>query len=158
MILRSDDASGIITLDHEKDVGVFANGKKTLPGVLQSLSIGGEIIIDSTNSVSNGLSTKTLRGYKCKSVNMTLLLISTAEKTVYQLLEELEEIFMDKIDKTPLVITLSNPHTDSRGITKVLFTGFSSSEDNTTETITITLNFEEFLITKDGSETKKEAT
>ena len=163
MILRADEKNGIIELD-----GV------PIAGVLQSLSVNGEIVIDSNNSASDGEPLKTMRGYKDKTISMSLKLLpvpkkaddmiqkteealsedelnelkTEIEKTPYQILEEIEQIFMNKEDKTPKVMTLFSPHILARRINEVVFTGLSSSEDNTTETITITLNFEEFISAK----------
>lgn len=137
MILRADEKSGVIELDD-----------MPLAGVLQSLSVNGEIVIDSNNSEGNGAPQKTMRGYKDKVISMTLRIVPTEEKSVYSLLEELEQLFMDKEDKVPKVMTLFNPHTLVRRIDEVVFTGFSSSEDNSTDTITVTLNFEEFIKAK----------
>ena len=155
MILRADEKNGIITLD---DV--------PLPGVLQSLSVNGEIVIDSNNSASAGEPLKTMRGFKDKTVSMSLRLLPipkdvsdsvksvtsgafakeiAIEKTPYQILEELEQVFRNKEDKTPKVMSITNFHTAARKINEVVFTSLSSSEDNATETITVTLNFEEFI-------------
>lgn len=116
-----------------------------LPGVLQSLSVNGEILIDSNKSTGNGASQKIMRGYKDRIISLSLIILPTEEKTVYMILEELNKIFQNKEDNIPIVYTLFNYHTDARGIEKVLFTGLSSSEDNSTDTLTVTLTFEEFV-------------
>ena len=157
MTLRADEENGIVKLD-----GV------PIAGVLQSLSVNGEILIDSNNNASGEVQ-KVMRGYKDKTISMTLKLLPipkdisdsalgfikdafakkvTIEKTSYDILEELEQIFMNKEDQTPKVMTLVNHHTLARRIDEVVFIGLSSSEDNDTDTITVTLSFEEFISAK----------
>lgn len=147
-----------------------------LPGVLQSLSVNGEILIDSNNSAGNREPQKLMRGYKDRAINITLKLLSVPksindvntkklsskeeiqnaintakffhteiEKYPYDILGELNQLFQNKEDGIPTVYRLFNRHTYARGIEQVLFTSFSSSEDNTTETLTVTLTFEEFI-------------
>lgn len=137
MILSADHENGIIKLD-----GV------TLSGVLQSLTVNGEILIDSNNSAANNESRKVMRGYKDKTVSLSLKILPTEDKTVYDILEELENSFQDKVDNTPKVMTITNKHIIARGIDEVLFTGLTSSEDNSTETLNVSLNFEEFISAK----------
>lgn len=137
MELYADNDAGIIKLDDT-----------TLKGILQSLSINGEIIVDSSNGAADNNTTKVMRGYKDKTVSISLKIIPTEDKTVYDILEELEEIFKNEEDQTPKVYTLLNKHTVARGIDRVLFTSLSSSEDNTQESISVSLNFEEFVAAK----------
>ncbi len=134
MILMADHSDGLVKLDGEE-----------LEGVLQSLSVNGEVIIDSNNSASNNQPQKVMRGYKDKSVSITLLIVEKEDKTVYEILEEIENIFQDKEDNIPKVFTLFNKHTVARGIDEVVFTGLSSAEDNSTDTLALTLKFEEFV-------------
>ncbi len=134
MVLIADSDEGIVKLD-----GV------ALEGVFQSLSVNGEIIIDSNNSPSNDTPRKVMRGYKDKTVSLTLRILPTDEKTVYEILEEIENLFQDKEDNIPKVMVLYNYHTMARGIDEVLLTGMSSSEDNSTNTLDVTLKFEEFI-------------
>ncbi|MGL5956787.1 MAG: hypothetical protein ACRC0X_09380 [Brevinema sp.] len=134
-----------------------------LPGVLQNLSVNGEILIDSNNSASSGAPQKVMRGYKDRTVNISLRLLEVPksiendreknvqteiEKYPYDILEELNQLFQNKEDGIPIVYTLFNDHTVARGINEVLFTGLSSYEDNSTNTITVTLTFEEFVSAK----------
>ncbi len=134
MIISTDSSDGLVKLDGEE-----------LEGVLQSLSVNGEVIIDSNNSASNNQPQKVMRGYKDKSVSITLLIVEKEDKTVYEILEEIENIFQDKEDNIPKVFTLFNKHTVARGIDEVVFTGLSSAEDNSTDTLALTLKFEEFV-------------
>ncbi len=134
MVLYTDKNDGIVKLD-----GV------ALEGVLQSLSVNGEIVIDSNNTASTTQSRKIMRGYKDKTVALTLRVVPSDFKTVYEILEDIENLFQDKANDIPKVMMLSNPHTIARGIDEVLLTSVSSSEDNSTNTLNVTLNFEEFI-------------
>ncbi|SFB88585.1 hypothetical protein SAMN02745150_01193 [Brevinema andersonii] len=133
MLLKADDSSGIIKL-----------GDVMLPGVFQSLSVNGEILIDSSNSEGNQTPRKVMRGFQDKKVSLRLLLLPTENTTVYEALEELETLFHDANSGVPKVYTLINKHTMARNIGKVIFQSLSSSENNQGESMEILLNFEEF--------------
>lgn len=133
MILKADDANGIIKL-----------GETELPGVFQSLSVNGEILIDSNNSAGNDTPRKVMRGFKDKTVSINLLLLPTDDKTVYEALEELERLFYDVNSGVPKVYALINSHTAARSIGKVIFQGLSSFETNRDNTLEVSLTFEEF--------------
>jgi len=134
MVLRADTSNGIIKL-----------GDKVLSGIFQSLSINGEILVDSNSSPTSNLPRKVMRGYKDKTISLSLLLLPTDNKTVYEHLEELELLFRDEKNNVPKVFNIVNPHTMARNIDKVIFTGLSSSENNENNMINVSITFEEFL-------------
>ena len=104
MQIREDSEESKIILKN-----TITNIPITLPGVLQNISIGGEILWD--NSGSTGKENKKVaKGYKEKSVIINLLLlgkkskttldildkiVDTNPKTPYQILSELEHLFKE---------------------------------------------------------------
>lgn len=133
MIIRADTTEGIIMLD-----GV------PLHGVFTDISIGGEILLDSSNSGGNGVSRKVMKGYSDKDISLRLTLIPTDEKTVYDQLEDLERLFRDVNSGVPKIFTIVNPHVFARNIQKVLFKSLASNEDNSSERIDVSMTFVEF--------------
>lgn len=133
MLLKADDVNGIIKL-----------GETELPGVFQSLSVNGEILIDSNNSAGNDTPRKVMRGFKDKTVSINLLILPQEDKTVYEALEELERLFYDVNSGVPKVYALINSHTAARNIAKVIFQGLSSFETNRDNALEVSLTFEEF--------------
>ena len=132
MQLRDDSEESKIFL-----INTATTNPILLPGVLQSISIGGEILWDSSGSSGNE-SKKVAKGYKEKTVTINLLLLGekpkklfhrldkTVEepsKTPYQVLKELEGLFKEteedsqKITETSEVtITKKSPSKDAVSI------------------------------------------
>ncbi len=135
MIIRADTDS--IRLD-----GVQLNG------VIQSISVNGEIVVDTYQNNSEQYTNKLMRGYKDKTVVVVLKIVPTTLLTAYEQLEALEKIFQDTESDSPTVHMITNEHISNRGITHVIFTRLGSSEDNSDNTITATLTFEEFVSSK----------
>lgn len=133
MLLKADDVNGIIKL-----------GETELPDVFQSLSVNGEILIDSNNSAGNDAPRKVMRGFKDKTVSINLLILPQEDKTVYEALEELERLFYGVNGGVPKVYNLINSHTAARNIGKVIFQSLSSFETNRDNTLEVSLTFEEF--------------
>jgi len=134
MVIKADTENGIIKL-----------GDTTLAGVFQSLSINGDIIVDSNSSPTSNLPRKVMRGYNDKTVSLSLLLLPTDNKSVYEHLEDLEILFRNEENHTPKVFNIVNPHTMARNIDTVIFTSLSSSESSENEMIEVSLSFEEFI-------------
>jgi len=132
MILRADPT------------GEIKLGDVVLPGVFQSLSVNGEIQVDSGGDGSSK-PRKVMRGYNDKKISLSLILVEKKESTVYQQLSAVEKIFRRENDRVPQIYTIVHDHIEARDIDQVLFQSLSSAEDNTTNTITLTLQFEEFI-------------
>ena len=100
MLLISDSEESQITLINEIRNPItdkIEEIKTILPGVLQNISIGGEILWDTagTQGVNNQ---KTTKGYKEKIVTINLLIIKSVTKSSYQILAELEQLFRETED------------------------------------------------------------
>ena len=114
MQIRNDSEESVITLKNdsmEKPI--------PLPGVVQNISIGGEILWDTAGTQGNN-NQKTTKGYKEKIVTITLLLLGKKSKTTfhildkiigdepktpYQVLEELERLFKETEESSQNIAT-----------------------------------------------------
>ena len=107
MQIRNDSKESVITLKNKS-----MKDPVPLPGVLQNISIGGEILWDTAGTQGNN-NQKTTKGYKEKIVTITLLLLGKKSKTTfhildkiigdepktpYQVLGELEQLFRETED------------------------------------------------------------
>lgn len=115
-----------------------------LPGIFQELSINGEYVMDTAKSAGDNTSHKSINGSKDKSISLTLQLLPTLTLPIYQQIEILEKLFYEQANNNPNPIQIFNEHINARGIDSVLFTGFSSSENNSTNIVMVTLQFEEY--------------
>ena len=104
-----------------------------LPGVLQSISIGGEILWDNSGSTGNE-NKKVTKGYKEKTVTINLLLLGEKSKTTFHILDKI----IGDNPKTPYQVLkeleglFKETEEDSEKITetsKVTITESSSSKD-----------------------------
>ena len=104
-----------------------------LPGVLQSISIGGEILWDNSGSTGNE-NKKVAKGYKEKTVTINLLLLGEKSKTTFHILDKI----IGDNPKTPYQVLkeleglFKETEEDSEKITetsKVTITESSSSKD-----------------------------
>ena len=108
-----------------------------LPGVLQSISIGGEILWDTSGSTGSE-NKKVAKGYKEKTIAINLLLLGKKSKTTfhildkiigdepktpYQVLNELEQLFKEteetsgkKVSTTETIVTEKDPSKEAVSI------------------------------------------
>ena len=95
---------------------------------------------------NTGISKKSARGWDDKSVSISLVILPNdfGDKD-YFVLYEIEELFTRTEKGKPVTYEISHDHITNRGITKLLFTDFSSSEDNANNTIKVDLQFVEFI-------------
>ena len=108
-----------------------------LPGVLQSISIGGEILWDSSGSSGNE-SKKVTKGYKEKTVTINLLLLGEKSRTTLHVLDKVLDKVIGENPNTPYQVLkeleglFKETEEDSEKITetsKVTITESSSSKD-----------------------------
>ncbi len=170
MLLISDSEESNITLKND------SMGKEIhLPGVLQSISIGGDILWD-TSEFTGSKNSKITKGYKEKTITINLLLLGEVSRTTlhildkildeiigestntpYQALEDLERLFKETEESSkpsteeavsimPSIYTIRNDHINKRGINEVCFVNLTSSEDNAKDYIKVTITFEEIFL------------
>ncbi|MGL4393993.1 MAG: hypothetical protein ACRCS8_02065 [Brevinema sp.] len=118
-----------------------------LPGVVQSISISGELDTSSENK------SYTIHAYKQKRISVDLLLLPFYEvllfdrkQSVFRQLKKLEEIFskqkLNPDSPTEVVIfEVIHPHFNKRGVTRVILESMTSYEDADQSTIRVSLVF-----------------
>lgn len=145
MYIRVDDDNGKVKV-----------GDDYLPGILESVSVGGSIIYEKSNDKES--KNKVMSGYEDKSISISMVIIDDDrnDKDRYEILEEVEKMFMKKKDSLPEIYTILHPHIQARNIDEVLMKSLSSSEDNSLEVISIDMEFIEFEAASYQLETKEE--
>lgn len=191
MLLISDSEESEITLtkttiDTTTNIVSKDPTSISLPGILQSISIGGEILWDTAGD-KGSKDKKITKGYKEKIVTINLILLREISRTSlhildkiigenpntpYKVLEELERLFKETegvlegskpsaeeaVSIMPTIYVITNDHINSRGINAVCFTSLNSSENSAKDYITVSLTFEEFDFTTYGvSDTVEES-
>lgn len=128
------------------EIGRIRLGSSELPGVYTSLEIGQSVKLDKQDVPGQSGAKKQVTGYEDATVSITLLLYSDDEKTCFDKLRKVQALFR-KTDRSakPEVMRLLNEHTEARGIDKVLFVDFRSSDTNENDLIEATLEFEEYI-------------
>ena len=120
-----------------------------LPGVVQSISVGGSILYEKQDTDTTSTKRKVMLGYEDKSISISLTLYPESldgEKIdVYKELETLEKFFKENENAKPKVYNFIHPHARSRAISKVLFQRLESSEDVSKNTIDVSIEFIEFV-------------
>ncbi|MEM4711167.1 MAG: hypothetical protein QXL18_04420 [Candidatus Woesearchaeota archaeon] len=118
-----------------------------LPGIVESISIGGSIIYEKQETDDKN-KRKVLLGYDDKTISITLKLFS--EKIngetidIYNQLAKLEKLFKKSENSVPQIYTFIHPMAKARGISKVLFQKLESSESIDKNIINVTIDFIEF--------------
>lgn len=145
MYIRVDDDNGYVKV-----------GDDYLPGILQSISIGGNIIYEKSSDKES--KNKVVSGYEDKSISISITIVDDdrTDETRYDVLARVEKMFMKTKDSLPKTYTIVNSHVQARNIDKVLMKSLSSSEDNGSEKISISLEFVEFEPAKYQLETKED--
>lgn len=125
--------------------------------IIQSITVGGQLIINTSNNDNTGVSKKVVSGYDDKTVNISLVILPTDEGLKnYNELKKIEEVFSNTKQGKPIIYTLILEHIQARNIDKLLFSKLSSSEDNKRNTINVELEFIEFVPAKWVNENKTE--
>lgn len=122
---RGDEPAGLVKI-HNRTRSIDL----MLPGILQSLSIDGEVLIENQSSEGGSASQKIVRGWGDKTVSLSYLLLDDEKETgetANQKLTRLEKLFMKHRDGVPDIYTLTNEHIQARNVSEVIFGKLSSS-------------------------------
>lgn len=121
-------------------------GNTLLPGVLFSQAIRNSVRFD--RSERDGLSgkSKVPLGWDDAEITLQLELLTDKDGDCYEKLTVLNKIFRD-VDKgaNPKIYTVTNRHARARGISRVVFSGLDSDEDDREDTILATMTFTEHV-------------
>lgn len=128
------------------EIGRIRLGSLELPGVYTSLEIAQAVKLDKQDVPGQSGARKQVTGYEDATVSITLLLYSDDEETCFDKLRKIQSVFR-RTDRSakPEVMRLLNEHTEARGIDKVLFVDFRSSDTNENDLIEATLELEEYI-------------
>ena len=135
--------------------GVSGEGEGvTLPGILDSISVGDSLLEDSVETADKSGSVKIISGWADADISITLLLIDiptytadtfTPGVTRFDCLKQIAGTFRQKDSEgKPCVYAIQHPHFSAWGIREFLFSKLKSSESRVKRIITCTLDFTEF--------------
>jgi hypothetical protein len=126
----------------------------TLPGILDSISVGDSLLEDSVETADKSGSVKIISGWADTDISITLILIDiptyTADTitpgiTRFDCLKQIAGAFRQKDGEgKPRVYAIQHPHFSAWGIRESLFSKLKSSESRSKRIITCTLDFIEF--------------
>lgn len=133
-------------LEIENDIIKLDN--KVLPGIIQSIKVNQELMIDETDIPGKSGRGKQIKGFSDAVISISILLIDLKEdgritKSKYEQLKTIEEAFK-KIDSkgNVTVYSIVNRHTSSRNVKKCLFRKLDTSE--TQSSISVEIDFVEY--------------
>lgn len=151
MMLSVDSAQGIIKV---------GSPPKKLPGILESIEVGGSLIVENAQMQGQSGTTRTVHGWNDSDVSITISLIddTARKKTRFDLLAEIVTVFKTVSSSgSPEVFTLSHPMTNAWGIKKLLFSDLKTSESRGRKKVSVKLEFKEHEITVGVSQERKDA-
>ena len=145
MILAVDSKEGIIQI---------GSPPEKLPGILRSISVNGELVIDSASVDGASGKKKTIQGWSDASVSITLSLVDDYEvnadnsigkkkKSRFECLAEIVKAFKQVEDGTAVLYSFHHPMASAWGIKQLVFSKLSSDESAGRQVITARLDFEE---------------
>lgn len=120
-------------------------GDSDLPGIFTSLEISQDVELDEQEVKGRSGKSKQIVGYGDAKVSLTLTLTSDDDTTCYEKLEKIQAKFRATDSAArPEVMNIYNVHVTARGVEKVIFKSFNSSEA-LGDVITVSLEFEEYI-------------
>lgn len=139
MPLQKDIEAGIIKIDGQ-----------VLPGALQRLVVGHQIIIDEIEIQDKDGHLKQPAGYDEGTISIELdLLGSDADEdgdNAYEVLETIQTIFRKTEGQMkPEIHDIANIHTAARGIKQVLFKTLETESNSETNILSVRIELEEYI-------------
>lgn len=120
-------------------------GGIVLPGIYKSIEVKHSAKVEEQQVEGSDSKPKQATGYEDAKINIELLLIDSSDKTKYQKLETIQSIFKKSDQEKPEVMEIISEQTSIRGIRNVIFKDLTSKEQNTKDTITVTLEFWQYV-------------
>lgn len=116
-----------------------------LPGIFTSLEISQDVELDEQEVKGRSGKSKQIVGYGDATISLTLTLTSDDDMTCYEKLEKIQAKFRSTDSAArPKIMNIYNVHVSARGVEKVIFKSFSTSEA-LGDIITATMTFEEYI-------------
>lgn len=124
--------------------GVVRLGSETLPGLLQSQTVGCGVRFDEAKSDGLSGKKKTPMGWEDSEVTLELVLLSDENGSCFDKLTSLNRTFRGYGKRAnPKILTVVNTHLRARGIDQVVFSSLGSKESNEEDVVLATLKFVE---------------
>ncbi len=133
-------ADGILSFSH----GAVALDGRSLPGILASLSVRGQVRYDEAEQDGVSGKAKTPLGWEDDAITLVLALTTEDGSTCYDKLANINGLFVGQDSSgNPLILDVANPHMRARGVNEVVFDGLESTETEDDDVILATLRFTE---------------
>lgn len=139
--------------------GAVTLGGTTVPGVLQRLTVGGQVRYDEAEQ--DGLSgvRRTPMGWEDADITATVLLLTDEAGTCYVKARQLARLFKGHdSDGNPQVYGIANAHLAAHDVDEVVFDGLRTEESVREDAITATLRFREYTPAILAAETRTAST
>lgn len=129
---------GLLTFED----GIISLDGEVLDGLFQNIGVKTAVRFDEAKVDGSSGTKRTPQGFEDSEITIRLLLVTTEESTCYDKLERINAIFkgLDK-NANPKIYSISNSHLLARGVREVVFASLDSTENNTTDEISLTLRF-----------------
>jgi len=134
MILRIDSQDGQVKI---------GNPPELLPGILSSISINGDLIIDNASVEGRSGSSKQVHGWNDAAVSISLILVGDTKISRFDSLATIVSLFKKDEDGTPVVYNLLHPMAKAWNIKQLLFSSLKTTEDKERNQIIASLDFQE---------------
>ena len=143
---------------YEDDSGIKLDGVE-LPGVLKSIEVEGDALIDAATVEGSKKKPKQSIGYDDKKIYIELILgdgpgaLTAADK-----LERLEKLYQAAGQQKPAVMEIISEHTARRGISRVLWKNLTTKASNKDDLIIASLElWEDVPLTLTAASAKRKA-
>ena len=124
--------------------GEIRLGGTLVPGLFVNLRIDGRVRFDEQQVDGQSGKSKTPQGFEDCEITMTVVLLTDADSTCYDKIQELNGLFRAVDGKAnPKVLDVANRHVLARGLRQVVFSRLESAETDDSDEIIATLGFVE---------------
>lgn len=127
------------------EYGEIKLGDQLIQGIYQGMSISGEVMIKEEETPARSGKLKQALGWEDIQVTLNILLKNDEESTPHEKLKRIVALFR-KTDKAakPEVYKIVSRMTDAWGLDKVIIRDIKSDDASNSDTLKVTLNFEEW--------------
>lgn len=113
----------------------------TLPGIIKSLEIKDDALIEEQTVEGSTQKPKQVTGYDDAKVTIELILDDSPGISKEQKLAKIQNLFKKSGQDKPIVHQIINEHTAARKISKVIFKSLGSKEENKSTQLAVSLEF-----------------
>lgn len=120
-------------------------GNTSVPGVLQRLTVGGQVRYDEAEQDGLSGTRRIPMGWEDADITATILLTTDVAGTCYDKARALARLFKGHDGAgNPQVYGIANAHLAAHDVDEVVFDGLRTEEDTRSDAITATLRFREY--------------